>query len=175
MKKLVAFAAVALCAVLANASTVTWGAASASAVDSSKIATGTMYLAYASGTVDFTAFDNQTAFSSATLTAAGFTKIIDTFSYSSTTYSKKNNAITPTATGLSGSVSAYAILIEEGEGADYLAYSSSPVSFSVAAAVGMNQNKTVSAFTYVQTVPEPTSGLLMLLGMAGLALRRRRA
>ena len=26
-----------------------------------------------------------------------------------------------------------------------------------------------------QTVPEPTSGLLMLLGMAGLALRRRRA
>ena len=33
------------------------------------------------------------------------------------------------------------------------------------------------AFTSVnyQTVPEPTSGLLMLLGMAGLALRRRRA
>ena len=28
---------------------------------------------------------------------------------------------------------------------------------------------------WVQTVPEPTSGLLMLLGMAGLALRRRRA
>lgn len=27
----------------------------------------------------------------------------------------------------------------------------------------------------VATVPEPTSGLLMLLGMAGLALRRRRA
>ena len=26
-----------------------------------------------------------------------------------------------------------------------------------------------------QSVPEPTSGLLMLLGMAGLALRRRRA
>ena len=28
---------------------------------------------------------------------------------------------------------------------------------------------------YAQAVPEPTSGLLMLLGMAGLALRRRRA
>ena len=29
--------------------------------------------------------------------------------------------------------------------------------------------------TNYQTVSEPTSGLLMLLGMAGLALRRRRA
>lgn len=28
---------------------------------------------------------------------------------------------------------------------------------------------------YTQSVPEPTSGLLMLLGMAGLALRRKRA
>ena len=32
-----------------------------------------------------------------------------------------------------------------------------------------------SAGWYTQSVPEPTSGLLMLLGMAGLALRRRRA
>jgi len=32
-----------------------------------------------------------------------------------------------------------------------------------------------SSAGWYQTVPEPTSGLLMLLGMAGLALRRRRA
>lgn len=35
-------------------------------------------------------------------------------------------------------------------------------------------NPTSNGWT-VATVPEPTSGLLMLLGMAGLALRRRRA
>ena len=39
---------------------------------------------------------------------------------------------------------------------------------------------TLTAFAFAnsgnfQTVPEPTSGLLMLLGVAGLALRRRRA
>ena len=36
-------------------------------------------------------------------------------------------------------------------------------------------SKTASNWTATTTVPEPTSGLLMLLGMAGLALRRRRA
>lgn len=33
----------------------------------------------------------------------------------------------------------------------------------------------MSAGRWAQSVPEPTSGLLVLLGMAGLALRRRRA
>ena len=36
-------------------------------------------------------------------------------------------------------------------------------------------NESVSWSGAVASVPEPTSGLLILLGMAGLALRRRRA
>ena len=36
-------------------------------------------------------------------------------------------------------------------------------------------NGTVSGAGWYTAVPEPTSGLLMLVGLAGLALRRRRA
>lgn len=36
-------------------------------------------------------------------------------------------------------------------------------------------NLSSNSFTVGSSVPEPTSGLLLLLGMAGLALRRRRA
>jgi len=35
--------------------------------------------------------------------------------------------------------------------------------------------KKVNLIANTAVVPEPTSGLLLLLGMAGLALRRRRA
>lgn len=37
------------------------------------------------------------------------------------------------------------------------------------------ENTTKSAFTVHEVIPEPTSGILLLLGMAGLALRRRKA
>lgn len=40
--------------------------------------------------------------------------------------------------------------------------------------MGLNLNGSGAALSW-QSVPEPTSGLLMLLGIAGLALRRRRA
>ena len=42
-------------------------------------------------------------------------------------------------------------------------------------ALGMNSMTWTAIAAPTPVVPEPTSGLLMLLGMAGLALRRRRA
>lgn len=38
----------------------------------------------------------------------------------------------------------------------------------------ITQQKLASLYTVTQAIPEPSSGLLLLLGMAGLALRRRR-
>ena len=42
-------------------------------------------------------------------------------------------------------------------------------------ALAMDASSGYQGAGWYQSVPEPTSGLLMLLGMAGLALRRRRA
>lgn len=56
---------------------------------------------------------------------------------------------------------------------------SATLSFSAAASSKMSAMDGSAGYQgagwYTQSVPEPTSGLLMLLGMAGLALRRRRA
>ena len=60
-----------------------------------------------------------------------------------------------------------------------IAYTASAVNVNVQnSTMAANVKRAESAFTYVTasaSVPEPTSGLLLLLGMAGLALKRKRA
>ena len=182
MKKLFVIAAAASLSFAATASTVTWGAYNASTIDASKITEGTFYLMYASSAFDASKLTGE-SFSASTLADAGLDKTFDTFAYSSTgTTSKKNNAITPTSTGVAGgSKTVYEVLISS-DGKN-LAWGSTTI--NLAAAPGMNQPKTLdgSAFTYVAAstptppgpgpVPEPTSGLLLLVGGAMLALRRK--
>ena len=179
MKKLFVFASAIAMSVAASASTVTWGAVTASAVDSSKITEGTFYLMYSTTTFDASKFTGD-SFSAATLAAAGLDKTFDTFAYSSTTYQKKNNAITPTSTGVSAGngLTVYEVLISsDGKNIAY-----GQTTMNLAAAAGMNQSKTLaaSAITYVAAgggsggdTPEPTSGLLLLVGAGMLALRRK--
>jgi len=178
MKKLFVFASAIALSIAASASTVTWGAQNASTIDSSKITEGTFYLMYSSTSFDASAFTGE-SFSAATLAAAGLDKTFDTFAYSSTgTTQKKNNAITPSSTGVSSGngLTVYEVLISS-DGKN-LAWGQTTM--NLAAAPGMNQAKTLNSFTYVAAgggsqgdIPEPTSGLLLLVGAGMLALRRK--
>ena len=177
MKKLFVFASAVALSIAASASTVTWGAKNATSVDSSKIATCTFYLMYATTAFDASKLTGD-SFSAATLAAAGLDKTFDTFSYSSTTFSKKNNAITPTSTGVSSgnNLTVYEVLISD----DGKNIAWGQTTMNLAAAAGMNQAKTLGDFTYVAAgggsqgdIPEPTSGLLLLVGAGMLSLRRK--
>ena len=86
---------------------------------------------------------------------------------------------------VSGSVNLYFAIVE----GDYVyisntktvtaqATATSALSFasqSTSSAKVFDNSTAYSSAGWYQTVPEPTSGLLMLLGMAGLALKRKRA
>ncbi len=176
MKKLFVIATAIGMSFAASASTVTWGAQNASIIDSSKITAGTFYLMYTTGTFDASKFTGD-SFSASTLAAAGLDKTFDTFAYSSSNFSKKNNAITPTSTGVSAGngLTVYEVLISS-DGKN-LAWGQTTM--NLAAAAGMNQTKTLGSFTYVAaggstpSIPEPTSGLLLLVGAGMLALRRK--
>ena len=182
MKKLFIVAAAIAVSIVANASTVTWGAKNATTIDAEKITAGTFYLMYAtdSSAVDLSKFAEMESFSASSLATVGLDKTFDTFDYSSSTYSKKNTGITPTSTGVSAGngLTVYEVLISSA--GDYVAYAQTTM--NLAATAGMNQAKALDAsqFTYVPKasgggdIPEPTSGLLLLVGGAMLALRRKR-
>ena len=182
MKKLIGMLAITVCAVSASASTVNWGLNAGNTLDSTKVDTVTAYLMYSIGTVDFSKFATMSKFDASSLAAVGLDTTIDTFDYSSSTVNG-SVSVTPTGTktsaggNLGGGAKSMYIVVIDNDGKD-IAYTATAVSVNVQnSTMAANAMKPSSSFSYatVASVPEPPSGLLLLLGMAGLALKRKRA
>ena len=184
MKKLMIMAAVAFVAVASQAAVyVTWQS-------------GTVYKPNADGSISSTALTTADAF---TATIAFFTDSACTTPFaaaggtlSTSTYNSKGGAGYSGTTNTSGTFGAgtyYAMLTLTGNvGGKDVSYTSDVGSFTIAdgalngptinftTGANMGGTSKMSATTWtVAGVPEPTSGILMLVGLGALALRRRKA
>ena len=182
MKKLIILAAVALCAVMAQAAQFTWGATQVREgwADSTIKADGTAYLFLvgANGaSVDAVTSAISAAKDDATLGAALGTTLAG---MAIDTQTLTGGAVTGNSAELTASAPAtlfFAVISDEG-----YAYQGATVTVTEIAALGSTEvvfgsQKTASSASSAWTAvaPEPTSGLLMLVGLGALALRRRRA
>ena len=182
MKKLMILAAAVVATVAANAAAITWGSGTVYMADSSKAGKDavTAYLFL----VDSTTYDalaaNTTGAALSDAVYAAYGSSLGTATANKTTTAKGIANITdPTVYG-NGDTAYAAILYIDGD--NYMGnVATYTLTSDLNATVGDLSNiiggnvAGGSTPTAWSSVPEPTSGLLMLLGMAGLALRRRRA
>ena len=182
MKKLiVALAAVAV-GIAANAASVTWGAQKGylyDGGDTTKVTSGTAYLVLAS----YSQSDLVSAFAAANGDAATTLASISTLG---TGTIGDNARISGSGTSsATDSITAYFVVFNDDKmyvsGTADSSYDGLMQEHTIAfATMTASSKQTFQASDGYSAagwyaVPEPTSGLLMLLGMAGLALRRRRA
>ena len=178
MKKLLALCAVALMSISASAATAAWYAEDIYEYgDTGDLATG--YLVYF-----FDASTVSTSAAAAALNASDFSFLSSGWEAD---YMEDGEAGTNNGVGSYGNlqdITGYFVVFnaEDTASATYAYISGTEVATTGAAGQAASfdimgsSSATASNWTSLGSpVPEPTSGLLMLLGMAGLALRRRRA
>lgn len=180
MKKLIIAATIAFASIVAQASTINWGLNAGTSLDATKFASGTAY---------FIAINDLARPTTLTADTAGDW-------YKNNIATVKSSALITSATVANGefykaaddalasadrSRQNYWLLIDNDATSDadhYFAVSTlnKGVTFNSSSQLALTAtwNGGTQMSTYA-AVPEPTSGLLMLLGIAGLALRRKRA
>ena len=182
MKKLMIALGAVVMAATVNAATVSWGGAFSTPDLSDTLPAGTQ----------FALLYSTSAFSGAATSVASFnvgaaannggtivsTYTIDSGDSSNWEFASEWDNIGSNVNGY------YAILTLNGAG-DKAAYmnmgsiegttATSPTEYLIYNGGWADDNLSLTSGGYTVSVPEPTSGILMLLGMAGLALRRRRA
>ena len=197
MKKLMIIAAAVLGAAAAQAASVAWTLTGVNGPSGSALGTGHAYVFFVqqdSGKADTSAWSALQGKGAAALIAAvadanfdykhsDITADAGVWSYNNTTAS----AINQTTIGLSGNTkySLYAVIFDTDTITDeskFMVTTASTAAATYGDSAGTTKafsigNQATASGTWYNTaaVPEPTSGLLMLLGLAGLALKRKRA
>ena len=193
MKKLLMVVAIGLAAISANAAAYTWKASSGRLFDGLGSDTANRYAG--TGYLFNAATVSQADLIAAFVAADGSTSLTELSSALSTgTFSSGRVSTAVAFTGPDSSFDAYfavfgtdgdgnsAIYISDAGTVTYQSIGESDVVFGQQNAYSSAGFKDAAGgfssagwYSSAAAVPEPTSGLLMLLGMAGLALRRRRA
>ena len=191
MKKLLILSAVVIAAVSANAAAFSWKAASGRLFDGQGSATANRYAG--TGYLFNAATVSQASLITAFTSASGVSDTLAS-ALSTGTFSSGRVSTAVGFTGPDADFNAYFVVLgKDGSGndaiyisdttlAEYTAVGEGAITFGQQndySSVGFKDAASGFAgagwYSSAAAVPEPTSGLLMLLGMAGLALKRKRA
>jgi len=177
MKKMIMAVAVVACAAMTNAASISWGNSSTSLMydlDGTTKLTSALATTYSLTVSLIDASDNVVASVSAfnSMTAGMLSNAVSTYKYG-TDYSAGDTfsiiaKMTQGGTAYEMKIGDYSITkASDNTGSDTFAWAEGKWG-------GLKGTTTGMAGTWAP-VPEPTSGLLLLLGMAGLALKRKHA
>ena len=183
MKKLMILAVAVVTSVMANAAAITWGSGTVTLADSTKAGKDavTGYLFLIDATTYGTLAANTTGAALSDAVYAAYGSSLGSADASKATTAKGVANIADTTVYGNGDTAYAAILYIDGDNymGNVATYTlTSDLNYTVAGLsttiFGSETGTTATAWS-TAAVPEPTSGLLMLLGLAGLALKRKRA
>lgn len=191
MKKLIIVAAVALTAAFTQAASVSWSVSGLLDSKGNSLTSGAGYVFTTKG-------DNATSVADVTAALAALSSAgeLKTYLSDNSLMALKGTVSTPGYIGVTGvdlatsgvpaattGVKIFAVIVDDdsfGDDVKYVITSASGnvktpgASTSNNAGFSLSNSATLNASNWA-AAPEPTSGLLMLLGLAGLALKRKRA
>ena len=185
MKKLMIAAAVMLCGVMAQASSVAWNIINVTDKSGTALDSGSVYVFFVAGSTkaDTSSWADISTKDALTTALAGATYNYSVASGAAGTFSQSAMSLSDAGVSPSTKYSVYAVILDTDgvqDDSNFFVTTATAASTTYTDASSLTKTYTLSATASAtasnwQSVPEPTSGLLMLLGMAGLALRRKRA